>query len=139
MDRYSIYWIHLKSEGDIFLQGYVGKAKNVARRWKRHKAHSVLNSTKKNSRPLYVAFREHGLESFIFELVANDLDQRSAYNLEFALRPCFGVGYNMAAGGTYSSAIECSSLSPLRHTESGKKRMKQYRNAVLKHYQSKDA
>lgn len=134
MEEYSVYWIHLKSEDDIYLQGYVGKAKDIERRWRRHKSHSAENDKKANKKPLYLAFRKFGIESFEFEVIAKELDQESAYNLEYALRPCFGVGYNTGPGGTYSSALKCSSLSSLRFTAIGQKRIEKYQNKVKKYY-----
>lgn len=137
MGEYSVYWIHLKSEDDIFIQGYVGKAKDIEKRWRRHRAHSTENDKKVKKLPLYIAFRKHGLENFEFEIVAKELDQESAYNLEYALRPCFGVGYNVGPGGTYSSVMKCSSLSSLRLSASGLKRMEKYRNKVKNYYRKK--
>ena len=137
MEEYSVYWIHLKSDSDIFLQGYIGKAKDIDSRWKRHRYHCVENDAKINKEPLYLAFRKHGIDNFVFEIVAKELDRESAHNLEYALRPCFGVGYNIGPGGTYSSVLKCSSLSKLRLSPNGLKGIAKYQNQVNRYYQKK--
>jgi predicted GIY-YIG superfamily endonuclease len=113
MKKYYVYWIHHKNHKDIYLDGYVGKTNNLERRWKSHKSNAEVKQTKRNSYPLYQHFRKYGLENFEFVIIAQDLDHKSALNMEYGLRPCDGVGLNISAGGNFNSPKECSSLSSL--------------------------
>lgn len=113
-DRYSVYWIHLDTEVDPYVDGYVGVTCDIERRFRRHRMHAVLMpDVKKNSWRLYRAFREHGLDRFVFDVFLSNLDKWTAYNVEYALRPWKGIGYNIEHGGFYASRYKCSSLSPL--------------------------
>lgn len=122
-EQYTVYWIHLLTQNDPFMGGYVGVACDLERRWHRHRQHAKLNGTKRNRYPLYAAFRRHGLACFSFELIASRLDKRSAYNLEYALRPHSNIGYNIEPGGYWRSCLACSSLTPLREFELTKQRI----------------
>lgn len=121
--QYCVYWIHLITQKDPFVGGYVGVACDIDKRWNRHRKHANLNATKRNRYPLYLAFRKHGLKCFLFESIASGLDKRSAYNLEYALRPHSNIGYNIDPGGHWRSCLNCSSLTPLRELEPTKHRI----------------
>jgi len=116
-----VYWIHLQSETNPFLEGYVGIAKDLDRRWHRHKRHAELRDTKRNAFPLYRAFRKHGVHHFRFEVLAGPLEKWSAYNLEYALRPHARIGYNLDVGGHWGSCLACCTLNPRRLSKAGAK------------------
>jgi predicted GIY-YIG superfamily endonuclease len=128
---YCVYWIHLLKQTDPFVSGYVGVARDIEKRWRRHKRHANVNESRRNSYPLYIAFRHHGLESFVFDLLASDLDKSSAYNLEYALRPHSQIGYNIEPGGFWRSCLRCSSLTPLREMEPTMQRIAAHRSKVI--------
>jgi hypothetical protein len=69
--------------------------------------------------------------------VKSGLDNKSALNLEYALRPYYNIGYNKGVGGAYSSTLECTSLSSLRLTINGNKRIIKYKERIKKYYSSK--
>lgn len=112
---HSVYWIRLEEHTDPFSQGYIGVTCHLERRWNRHCRHAEVRDVKINNMPLYVAFRKFGLGRFKFEELHKGLDKWSAYNIEYALRPHYGIGFNRGPGGFKRSALLCSSLSPLRH------------------------
>lgn len=112
-DRYSVYWIHLDTEVDPYVDGYVGVTCDIERRFNRHRIHAEERSSKRNTFPLYRAFRRYGLARFVFDVFLSNLDKWTAYNVEYALRPWKGIGYNIEHGGFYASRYKCSSLSPL--------------------------
>lgn len=111
---YAVYWIHLPDQLDPFLTGYVGVSNNVEKRWRRHQLHAEVRPAKRNSYPLYRAFRDVGIERFLIDVLFTGLDKESAHNLEYALRPAPGIGYNLDVGGFWRSCSQCSSLTPLR-------------------------
>lgn len=116
-----VYWIHLRFETNPFLDGYVGVTEDIERRWRRHKRHAILLESKRNTFPLYRAFRKHGVEAFQFDVLAGPLDKWSAHNLEYALRPHSRIGYNLALGGYWRSCLACCTLSPARLSVAGAK------------------
>lgn len=95
MEEYVIY----KIENLINSKCYIGKSKNVKRRWQDH-LRIALTSDKRH--PLYDSMRHHGIENFKFEVILNttsiDIDSDEIrlikeYN-------SIEDGYNLATGGT---------------------------------------
>lgn len=124
--KYFVYWIHLKTQVDPYVDGYIGVTNYLQRRWKRHKRHVQRIESKRNGYPLYVAFRQYGLNRFSFDVIATNLDKWSAYNMEYALRPHKRIGYNLEPGGFMKSCLLCCSISPLRNLETHSKMISEH-------------
>lgn len=129
-DRF-VYWIHLESEQDPFVHGYIGVIKDIEKRWRRHKRHATTRNSKRNGFPLYRAFRESGLALFRFDVIAGPLDKHSAHNLEYALRPHRNIGHNLQWGGYWHSCLLCCTLSPTRFSRVGAKMIEERIQEVL--------
>lgn len=106
--RYSVYWIGKNSQLDMKTEGYIGFSQNAEKRIRSH----VINAVRKNKKtPLYEAIRKEGLKNFSYLIVESGLDELSAYNLEFSLRPHERIGYNRTPGGHIISRVLCCPLS----------------------------
>ena len=53
---------------------YIGSSIHVEKRWRTHKNTSKNPNSKQYNYPLYQAFREFGIENFIFEVINDDFD-----------------------------------------------------------------
>ena len=82
-----LYWLHLPDEVDVFTQGYVGVASDIARRLKQHK---------------------HCFKNIWHKVVVNQLvvsTQSYCFDLEKKLRPKRNIGWNKAIGGYKNNAM----------------------------------
>jgi hypothetical protein len=76
-----LYWLHLPDEVDVFTQGYVGVASDIAKRLRSHKHR----------------FKQIWDKIVVSQLVVSSLDY--CFDLEKKLRPKRRIGWNIAAGG----------------------------------------
>ena len=96
-----------KIENQLNNMIYIGQSKNIAQRWKNHRA-----SAKKENTPLYCAIRKYGIENFTFEVIEEceieQLNDREIYWIAFY--NSYKKGYNQTPGGE-------GNHSPLKLTE----------------------
>lgn len=100
-----IYKITNKING----HAYIGKATDIARRWRKHKG--VGPEDHEYEYPLYKAFRKYGIENFTFDVIeeclVSELDNKEIYWIAFYDTYC--NGYNQTKGGnspTHSKKID---------------------------------
>jgi hypothetical protein len=82
-----LYWLHFNNEADVFTQGYVGVASNIAKRLRSHK---------------------HRFKSIWEKVVVQQLvvsTQEYCFNLEQKLRPKRNIGWNKSTGGNRNNAM----------------------------------
>lgn len=89
---YTVYWLHLKNQTNQELEGYIGITNNLEERIRQHKKH-------KRKHPLTHAMRKYGKQNILVDILATDLSQEAALNLENKLRPKEKIGWNLLAGG----------------------------------------
>jgi group I intron endonuclease len=91
MGDYNIYWIKRKHHSDIYSEGYVGISNNPKRRFLEHKNSKKSNSTVSNAVNKY--------EDIVLETLYENISLEDAKTKEMELRPCKGIGWNLAEGG----------------------------------------
>ena len=89
---YCVYWIRLPEHTDVSTEGYVGITKNLKER---------IRSHKKNRRKtvLTSAAKKYSWESFVVDVVYENLSLQEALSTEAALRPDQRIGWNCQRGG----------------------------------------
>ena len=87
-----------KITNQITGQSYIGQSVDIERRWRTHR--QTIKREEVCS-PLYIAFREYGLDNFIFEVLAecslSELNSLEKYYIE--LYDSYNKGYNQTTGG----------------------------------------
>lgn len=93
LNKSGIYKITNKINGKC----YIGLAKNIANRWSQHKNFEVNDNSKK----LYWAFQEYGIENFEFEVVKYCEPNKLAYWEKHFIEQfdSYKNGYNNSYGG----------------------------------------
>lgn len=89
---YCVYWIRLPKHTDASTEGYVGITKNLKERIRAHKKNrrkTVLTS----------AAKKYSWESFIVDVIHEDLSLQEALSIEASLRPEQRIGWNCQKGG----------------------------------------
>ena len=115
MVKCGIYKITNQVNGKV----YIGQSVNIERRWKEHKKEAFKESSSNYNYPLYQAFREDGLETFIFEILEEclqeELNQKEEYYI--SLYESYSVdhskGYNQTPGGNQSFQGKLNSLQEI--------------------------
>ena len=85
---------------------YIGKSINIYSRWSDHKRAAFKESADTYNRPLYKAFRAHGLENFTFEIIEQCSRQDLTHREQFwitSLNCSWPNGYNIADTAWYNS------------------------------------
>lgn len=88
---------------------YIGQTINVSNRWTDHK---IAAKNNKPTQIIHHALIKHGLENFIFEVIASCLTQEDANDTEALLIEQYnsyisnGCGYNVTLGGANASKTE---------------------------------
>lgn len=76
---------------------YIGQSKNIEERWKNHKNYRQENS----DYPLYIAFKEYGIQNFLFEIIEEclpeELNEKEIYWIQQF--DSYNNGYNQTSGG----------------------------------------
>lgn len=91
---------------------YIGKAKNIDERFKRHIRESLKYNT--DSYVLHSAIRKYGAENFIIEEIDNansleELNTKEIYWIEYYNSTKKEIGYNRAPGGDGGDIFHCLS------------------------------
>lgn len=85
---------------------YIGKTKNIDRRWKDHIRLAFTKNQKEYNKPLYMAFRKYGINNFLFEIIEevnNDKgEEREQYWIKYY--DSYNKGYNASIGGDGGSS-----------------------------------
>lgn len=103
-----------KITNNINGHAYIGKATDIARRWRQHR--NVTSEDHEYDYPLYKAFRKYGIDNFTFDVIeecaVSELDDREIYWVAFY--DTYYNGYNQTKGGnspTHSKKIDEKLLS----------------------------
>ena len=86
-----VYWIHLKSDLDISISGYVGVTQYFDNRMRRH---ALARGRSHFAR----AVRLHGWSNVVAEIIYRG-SREECMNTELILRPTYNIGWNEARGG----------------------------------------
>ena len=91
--QYNVYWYHLIAETNKLTDGYIGVTSNLHVRHRTHLYYSNGYAPR-----LREAFLEYGEKAIVKEIIFTGTKEE-ALALERELRPSFGIGWNMSAGG----------------------------------------
>lgn len=85
---------------------YIGLAKNISQRWSQHRNFEVNDNSKK----LYWAFQEYGIDNFDFEVIKYCEPNKLAYWERYYIEQfdSFKNGYNSSLGGEGGSILTLS-------------------------------
>lgn len=112
-----VYWIRLAEHTDLLTQGYIGvTTKTAEERFEQHCNNAYWPSIPKTK--LYNVIRKYGAENLVVETLVV-CDKEYAYELEYKLRPCRNIGWNLAVGGSIPSPRNGRS-----HSEASKEKMR---------------
>jgi hypothetical protein len=121
MSIYSLYWIHHIDASDPFTEGYIGVTKNLDNR---------LEYNKNSKYTVGKAIRKYS-KDIICDILYQNLDEQSAFNLEAKYRPSEKIGWNLAEGGFGAvGKLIPDENTKLKMSESHKKRYKQFGNST---------
>ncbi len=96
----TLYWLHLESHNDAFLDGYIGvTTRSIDVRFKEHC--SRFNNSYNLYNPLHQAFSKYGIENILKTRLCV-CDIKEAYELERVFRPFEYTGWNTVQGGKVS-------------------------------------
>lgn len=101
---------------------YIGQTKNPKKRWYHHR-------TTANRKPKYVinlAMKKHGLDNFIFDVIASCLDQNAA---NIAEDICINQENSMITGHGYNVKPGGNTCSGWHHTEETKRKIRETPNS----------
>lgn len=91
-NMYNVYWIHLKSQNDIYLEGYVGITSNFVNRMSSHNRNKYKNHFK-------YAINKYGWNNLYKEIIHSNLTLIEALKFEELYRPVQNIGWNSQKGG----------------------------------------
>jgi len=95
MNKSCVYWIHSKTQTDMFNEGYIGiSCKGARTRFTQH-LHAVRSGS---NLPVHNAMRKYGDDIVCDTIVQADYEY--CLELEYKLRPTPSIGYNVSIGGT---------------------------------------
>lgn len=94
MKIFNVYWYHLSTHTDPYLEGYVGVTSQIAIRHRCHK-HGRWGGSK----VLHKAFIKYGEENIICDVLHIVNTKEQAYKIESKYRPRESTGWNIAIGG----------------------------------------
>lgn len=84
---------------------YIGRAKNIEKRWRAHKTNCFDPKAIDYYKCLYKAIREYGLENFTFEVIEEcseeELTEKEGYYISFYNANNPEIGYNRTNGYEY--------------------------------------
>lgn len=91
---------------------YIGKSKDIQRRWKEHKIDPFNTNNAMYNSLLYKDIRKYGLNNFEFQIVEeceeSQLNEREKYwiaSYNTYVQNTNGYGYNMTKGGEYTALL----------------------------------
>lgn len=118
--RHCVYWVRHKDHTDICSQGYVGVSNNSRRRFKEYR--KFLGNTHLNN-----AIKKYGIDNILMSelLVA---DNGYCLQMERALRPSDGIGWNLTAGGGYPPRNNAKPLLGKTPWNKGKKHTEEHKS-----------
>ena len=89
---YDVYWIHQKSQNDIYKEGYVGITSNFKKRMNSH-----INNNKKYH--FKNAINKYGWDNLDKDIIHSNLSLNEALKFEELYRPNQNIGWNSQKGG----------------------------------------
>ena len=98
-----------KITNQINNKSYIGKSKDIMRRWRQHKTEPYNINADTYDVAFYRAIRKYGIENFQFEIIEqcpeDQLNEREKYWIEYYntyMNHPNAQGYNMTRGGEYT-------------------------------------
>lgn len=100
MDNHTLYWYHLETYSNPYIEGYIGVTNDMDRRHLEHMRNSngLVNH-------FYNAIKYHGKENIRLTILYTNINEQEAYDLEFIYRPESNIGWNFAVGGKDTLAV----------------------------------
>ena len=97
-----------KIENSINHKCYIGQAKDIHKRWNRHRTEPFNTKGPSYNYPLYRAIRKYGLNNFTFEILeeckVSELNEKEIFYIKKF--DTFFNGYNQTFGGDNTSVID---------------------------------
>lgn len=97
-----------KIENNITKKCYIGQAKDIEKRWLKHRSEPFNEHSHSYDYPLYRAIRKYGIENFSFvileECSVSELNQKEMEYI--SQHNAFFNGYNQTLGGDTSAVVE---------------------------------
>ena len=102
---------------------YIGQSVSPAARWRRHKSDAKLG---KNKLHLSRAMRKHGIQNFVFEVIAQaktleDIDQLEVDGIKQYKSSDKNYGYNIALGGNGKRIVSEQTRKKIAQFMTGRK------------------
>lgn len=116
-NMYSVYWIHLPEQNDIYTQGYVGITSNYKNRMKSYAKKKGKNNHFGN------AINKYGWNNLLKEIIHNNITLKKALKFEEFYRPIQNIGWNSQKGGILGVEKEWYTIpeNKLKHKENTSK------------------
>lgn len=102
---------------------YIGQTKDPKGRWSRHKSDARLG--KKRNWHLYDAMRKHGIDNFVFEIIAQtkimaEVDQLETDLIDLYKSSDRDLGYNISAGGQTNKLVSVETREKMSKAAMGR-------------------
>lgn len=116
MNNHTLYWYHLKTQTDPYLEGYIGVTNDMSRRHLEHMRNSngLINH-------FYNAIEYYGKNNIILTILYTNINEQEAYDLESLYRSEPNTGWNFAIGGKETLGILPTTKVTLFHQSNPKK------------------
>lgn len=103
MNKYYLYWYHLDTQTDPYIEGYIGITNDLNRRHKEHK----YSANKRNKTYLCTHFTKAinlygGIDNLTKDILHTCDTYEEVISLEYKYRPTLSIGWNIAVGGEHS-------------------------------------
>ena len=102
MKKYYLYWYHLDTHTDPYLEGYIGITNDLNRRHKEHK----YSANKRNKTYICTHFTKAintygGIDNLVKDILYTCDTYEEVISLEYKYRPTLSIGWNIAIGGEH--------------------------------------